>query len=172
MPMALFRFSMRTGDQHALRVARDSLAFLETTCFTNGHLQLIGNAGWHARGAEPMVADEQPIDATAFVLAFRAAHDATGDRRYLARMRESFDWFLGTNRLGVSLYDDATAGCRDGLGMLEVNRNQGAESVVSFLFALLAMRRLADDGLDWNDVDETPAGSLVGAFESTPVAPQ
>jgi hypothetical protein len=27
------------------------------------------------------------------VLAFRAAHDATGDRRYLARMRESFDWY-------------------------------------------------------------------------------
>ena len=81
LPLALFRFSIRTGDQHALRVARDSLSFLESTCFANGHLQLIGNAGWHARGAEPMVADEQPIDASAFVLAFRAAHDATGDRQ-------------------------------------------------------------------------------------------
>ncbi len=108
-----------------------------------------------------MVADEQPIDASAFVLAFRAAHDATGDRRYLTRMRESFDWFVGANRLGVSLYDDSTSGCRDGLGILEVNRNQGAESVVSFLSALLAIRCLADDGLDWNDVDETPAGPLV-----------
>jgi glycosyltransferase involved in cell wall biosynthesis len=152
LPLALFRFSMRTGDQHALRVARDSLSFLEATCFAKGHLQLIGNAGWHARGAELVVADEQPIDAAAFVLAFRAAHDATGDRRYLARMRESFDWFLGANRLGFSLYDDSTAGCQDGLGLLEVNRNQGAESVVSFLFALLAMRGAADDGLDWNDV--------------------
>ena len=172
LPLALFRFSIRTGDQHALRVARDSLSFLDTTCFARGHLQLIGNARWHARGAEPMVADEQPIDASAFVLAFRAAHDATGDRRYLARMRESFDWFLGANRLGVSLYDDSTAGCRDGLGILEVNRNQGAESVVSFLVALLAMRRLADDGLDWNDVDETPTRSLVGALESAPEAPE
>ncbi len=164
MPLALFRFSIRTGDQRALGVARDSLSFLEATCFTNGHLQLIGNAGWHARGAQPMVADEQPIDATAFVLAFRAAHDATGDRRYLARMRESFAWFLGANRLGLSLYDDATAGCQDGLGVREVNRNQGAESVVSFLLALLAMRGVADDGLDWNDIDETPAGSPVESF--------
>ena len=170
LPLALFRFSIRTGDQRALRVARDSLSFLESTCFANGHLQLIGNAGWHARGAEPMVADEQPIDASAFVLAFRAAHDATGDRRYLARMRESFDWFVGSNRLGVSLYDDSTAGCRDGLGILEVNLNQGAESVVSFLSALIAMRGLADDGLDWSDVHKTPAGSLVEALPSAPEA--
>jgi hypothetical protein len=170
LPLALFRFSIRTGDQPALRVARAGLSFLEATCFANGHLQLVGNAGWHARGAEPMVFDEQPIDAASFVLAFRAAHDATGDRRYLTRMRESFDWFLGANRLGVPLYDDSTAGCRDGLGMLEVNHNQGAESVVSFLLALIAMRGLADDGLDWNDVDETPAGSLVEALARAPEA--
>jgi hypothetical protein len=100
-----------------------------------------------------VVADEQPIDASAFVLAFRAAYDATGDRRYLARMRESFEWFLGANRLGLSLYDSSTAGCQDGLGAQEVNKNQGAESVVSFLLALLAMLDLADDGLDWNDVE-------------------
>jgi hypothetical protein len=172
LPLALLRFSIRTGDQHALRVARDSLSFLETTCFASGHLQLIGNAGWHARGTEPEVADEQPVDASAFVLAFRAAHDATGDRRYLTRMRESFDWFLGTNRLGVSLYDDATAGCRDGLGIVEVNRNQGAESVVSFLLALLAMRGLAADGLAWSDVDEISTRPLVGALESAPEAPE
>jgi hypothetical protein len=81
-------------------------------------------------------------------------------------MRESFDWFVGSNRLGVSLYDDSTAGCRDGLGMLDVNLNQGAESVVSFLVALLAMQGVADDGLDWNDVHETPAGPLVGTLAS------
>jgi len=81
-------------------------------------------------------------------------------------MRESFDWFLGTNRLGISLHDNSTHGCLDGLGVLEVNRNQGAESLVSFLVALLAMRSVADDGLDWNDVDETPAVSLVAGLES------
>jgi len=84
---------------------------------------------------------------------------------YTVASGESFDWFLGANRLGVALYDESTAGCRDGLGTLEVNRNQGAESVVSFLCALIAMRGLADDGLAWNDVDETRAGSLVGAHE-------
>ncbi len=152
LPMALFKFSKRTGDETALRVARDSLSFLETVCFADGHLQLVGNAGWYARGGERATADEQPIDAAAFVLAFRAAYAATGDRRYLARMGESFEWFIGANRLGLSPYDFSTAGCRDGLETQSVNENQGAESVVSFLLALLAMLSLADSELDRNDV--------------------
>jgi glycosyltransferase involved in cell wall biosynthesis len=172
LPLALFKFSMRTGDERALRVACDSLSFLEDICFADGYLQLIGNAGWHVRGGERVVADEQPIDASAFVLAFRAAHAATGDHRYLVRMQESFEWFLGANRLGLALYDSSTAGCRDGLGVQEVNENQGAESVVSFLLALLAMLDLADDGLDWNDLemattrtDRARAERLVGPSE-------
>jgi glycosyltransferase involved in cell wall biosynthesis len=153
LPLALFTFAQRTGDKTALRVACDSLSFLEEICFADGHLQLIGNAGWHVRGGERTIADEQPIDASAFVLAFRAAYDATGDRRYMTRMRESFEWFLGANRLGLSLYDFSTAGCYDGLGVNAVNDNQGAESAVSFLIALLAMLGLASDGLDHADVE-------------------
>jgi glycosyltransferase involved in cell wall biosynthesis len=153
LPLALFTFSKRTGDKAALRVACDSLAFLEEICFTDDHLQLVGNAGWHARGGEPATVGEQPIDAAVFVLAFRAAFDATGDRRYMGRMRKSFEWFLGANRLGVPLYDFSTAGCHDGLEANAVNENQGAESVVSFLIALLAMLGLASDGLDHEDVE-------------------
>ena len=148
IPMALFTFSKRTGDKTALRVACDSLAFLEEICFAGAHLQVVGNAGWHVRGGECAITDEQPIDAAAFVLAFRSAYGATGDRRYMARMRESFEWFLGANRLGLSLYDFSTAGCHDGLELNRVNENQGAESVVSFLIALLAMLGLASDELD------------------------
>jgi uncharacterized protein YyaL (SSP411 family) len=151
--MALFTFSKRTGDKTALRVARDSLAFLEKICFADGHLQLVGNGGWHVRGGECAITDEQPIDAAAFVLAFRAAYDATGDRRYMTRMRESFEWFVGANRLGLSLYDFSTAGCHDGLELNGVNENQGAESAVSFLLALLAMLGLASDDLDREHVE-------------------
>ncbi len=146
LPLALFQLSKRTGDEAALRVACNSLSFLETICLADGYLQLVGNAGWHVRGAERVIADEQPIDASAFVLAFRAAYDVTGDRRYLERMRDSFEWFLGANRLGIALYDFSTAGCRDGLEMQGVNENEGAESLISFLLALLAMLNLPDSG--------------------------
>jgi hypothetical protein len=38
------------------------------------------------------------------------------------------------------VYDASTGGCRDGLHPDRVNQNQGAESTLSFLMALLEMR--------------------------------
>jgi hypothetical protein len=54
--------------------------------------------------------------------------------------RHAFGWFLGQNEGQQSLYDAATGGCRDGLHADSVNENQGAESTLSFLLALLEMR--------------------------------
>lgn len=157
LPLALFKAYSVTGERVSLRIARESLEFLEGLCFAEGQLVLVGNAGWHSRGGSKAHADEQAIDATAFVLAYRSAYLATGDHHYLQRMRESFAWFLGANRLGIPLYDFVTAGCRDGLGDTDVNHNEGAESTVSFLLALLEMLELAGEGL------ERPAGYQQGA---------
>ena len=148
LPLALFEAFSATGERASLRVARESLEFLESICFEGGYLRLIGNAGWHSRGGEKPPADEQAIDAAAFVLAFRGAYRATRDPKYLRRTRESFAWFLGTNRLGMPLYDSVTAGCRDGLGATHVNQNQGAESSICFLLSLLEMLELASEGLE------------------------
>ncbi len=148
LPLALFQSYMVTGERASLRVARESLEFLEEICFREGHLTLVGNAGWYVRGGTKPHADEQATDAAAFVLAFRGAYLATGDRHHLQRMRESFAWFLGSNRLTVPLYDFATAGCRDGLGHAEANQNEGAESTLSFLISLFRMLDLVGEGLE------------------------
>jgi hypothetical protein len=148
IPLALFEAYRVTADPSTLRVARAALGFLEQVCFRGDRLALVGNAGWHARGGEKAESDEQAIDACAFVLAFRAAYLATGDHHDLQRMREAFAWFLGANRLGVPLYDFTTAGCCDGLGVNERNANQGAESTICFLTALLKMLELAGEGLE------------------------
>ena len=108
--------------------------------------ELVGNTGWHSSGGEKASADEQAIDATALVLAFSCAYAVTKDRHYLRRMREAFAWFLGANRLGVPLYDFATGGCHDGIGMSHVNKNQGAESTICFLLALLEMLKVDGGG--------------------------
>jgi glycosyltransferase involved in cell wall biosynthesis len=152
LPLGLFAAYAVTGERGSLRVARESLEFLEEVCFEGDRLQLVGNTGWHSRGQEKACADEQAIDAAAFVLAFRCAYTVTKDRHYLRRMREAFAWFLGANRLGLPLYDFATGGCRDGMGMSQVNQNQGAESTICFLMSLLKMLELAGDGLDPADV--------------------
>jgi len=151
IPLALFTAYRVTGERVSLRVAREALDFLETICFNGDRLLLIGNTGWHSRGGKKPETDEQAIDAAAFVLAFRGAYLATGDHHYLRRMREAFAWFLGSNRLGLPLYDFATGGCRDGLGTSRPNQNEGAESTICFLMALLGMLELAGEGLEYAD---------------------
>jgi hypothetical protein len=148
VPLALFAAYGMTGDRGTLRDARESLEFLEEVCFEGGFLQLVGNTGWHSSGGEKALADEQAIDAAAFVLAFRCAYVVTKDRHYLRRMCEAFAWFLGTNRLGLPLYDFSTGGCRDGIGVALPNENQGAESTICFLMSLLSMLELAGEGLE------------------------
>jgi glycosyltransferase involved in cell wall biosynthesis len=163
LPLALFRAHAITKEPAALQVARESLAFLEEACFRGDRLVLVGNAGWHSREGTKADADEQPIDAAAFVLAFRSAYRVTGDHHYLRRMRQSFAWFLGVNRLGRPAYDSATAGCRDGLGATVPNLNQGAESTVCFLLALIEMLELAGEGLEYADAEASAAHTTTEA---------
>ena len=46
-------------------------------------------------------------------------------------------WFLGENELSIPLYNFDTKGCSDGLEKFGVNKNQGAESTISYLIAHL-----------------------------------
>jgi hypothetical protein len=155
IPLALFTAYRITGDRTSLRVAREALEFLEASCFVAERLRLIGNVGWQARGGDKPAGDEQAIDAAAFVLAFRGAYLATLDHHYLRRMRQAFSWFLGNNQLGLPLYDFATGGCRDGLGTTQLNENQGAESTVCFLMALLGVLELAGEGPESADAESS-----------------
>lgn len=139
LPLSLFKAYTRILDPRYLRIARTSLSFIEQVCFPGDFLMLVGNTGWHNRGGERAISDEQPLDAASLTLAFRSAYLATGNHRDLQRMRQSFEWFLGKNRLETPLYDYTTRGCRDGLEPTATNENQGAESTISFLTALLAM---------------------------------
>ena len=67
----------------------------------------------------------------------RAAYQATDNPNYLKLQKKAFDWFLGDNDLSLPLYDFRTKGCADGLQKNGINLNQGAESLLSFLVALL-----------------------------------
>jgi hypothetical protein len=97
------------------------------------------------------------------VLALSCAYSVTKDRHYLVRMHEAFAWFLGSNRLGVPLYDFATGGCYDGIGESHVNRNQGAESTVCFLMALLEMLEVDAGELERDACRVSPAGANAAA---------
>jgi hypothetical protein len=100
----------------------------------------IGSSGVYKEGAEKARFDQQPVEACATVSACLEAYRLTGEANWLDEARRVFTWFLGKNDLQVPLYDAETGGCRDGLHPDRVNENQGAESTLSFLMALLDMQ--------------------------------
>jgi hypothetical protein len=100
----------------------------------------VGSNGHHVRGASGAVFDQQPVEASSMISAYLEAWRATGDGKWRACARQAFDWFLGDNALHQVVCDVATGGCRDGLHPDRVNENQGAESTLAYLLALLEMR--------------------------------
>ncbi|HHN45840.1 MAG TPA: glycosyltransferase [Planctomycetes bacterium] len=105
-----------------------------------GHFAPIGTDGFYKRGGEKARFDQQPIEAASAIRACFEAHRATGDGRWLLEVRKAFDWFMGVNDLSQPLYDPSTGGCRDGLHPDRVNLNEGSESTLSWLDALLEMQ--------------------------------
>jgi glycosyltransferase involved in cell wall biosynthesis len=113
-------------------------------CETNDYFVPIGSQGFYRKGAEKARFDQQPLEAAGAVSACLQAYRVTGDSRWRSEAWSAFNWFLGDNDLQLPLYDSITGGCRDGLHPDRVNENQGAESTLSFLMALLEMRSLPE----------------------------
>jgi len=105
----------------------------------DGHLSIIGNAGWYPREGEKANFDQQPIEAMSLIDACCDVYIATGDQRWFQEAQRCLGWFLGRNDLNVPLYDFETGGCCDGLQPDGVNENQGAESTISCLISFLKM---------------------------------
>jgi hypothetical protein len=105
-----------------------------------GYFAPIGTRGFFERGMKAATFDQQPVDASASVSACMQALRATGAPRWSEHARRAFVWFLGQNQLQQPLYDPRTGGCRDALHADRVNENEGAESTLSFLLALMDMR--------------------------------
>jgi len=144
LPQAMLLVGSVSGDERMLSAGLESLDWLMETqrCQTNGHFVPIGSQGFYRRGGEQARFDQQPIEAAGTVSACLQALRVTGDNRWRGQAWSAFNWFLGDNDLRLPLYDSATGGCRDGLHPERANQNQGAESTLSFLMALLEMRSL------------------------------
>jgi glycosyltransferase involved in cell wall biosynthesis len=146
LPQALLRAGVRNANDTMVSAALESLAWLANVqrCETKGHFVPIGSHGFYSTKTEKARFDQQPIEACAAVSAFLQAYRATGKGRWRKEAWTAFNWFLGDNDLQIALYDPTTGGCRDGLHPDRANENQGAESTLSFLMALLEMRKLEE----------------------------
>lgn len=131
-----------TQQAEILEIGLTSLRWLlKTQTSEAGHFAPIGCHGFWARGGERARFDQQPLEAHAMVSACMAAFSVTGDTFWETSARRCFEWFLGRNDLGLSLYDPTTGGCRDALLQDHLNENQGAESSLAFYLSYAEVTR-------------------------------
>jgi glycosyltransferase involved in cell wall biosynthesis len=139
LPLAMFHAAEITNDDELLKIAKESLEFLEKTTNNHGYYAPVGNKGWYEKGSEIPEYDQQSIDVMAMVLLFRQAYQVTKKKEYIVKLFSSYMWFLGENSLRLPIYDHETCGCCDGLQSTGVNRNQGAESTLAYWISHLTV---------------------------------
>jgi hypothetical protein len=138
--MILSGYWTSRGD--ALEAGLQSLRWLvETQKADAGHFAPIGSNGFWLRGGERARFDQQPLEAHSMISACLEAYALTRDEYWHRAARRCFEWFLGRNDLGQSLYDSSTGGCRDALHQDRLSQNLGAESSLAFYLSLAEMTR-------------------------------
>jgi hypothetical protein len=144
LPQAMLVVGSACSDDRMVSDGLEALDWLMKAqrCETNHHFVPIGSQGFYHQGGHKARFDQQPIEAAGAVSACLEALSITRDSRWRSEAWSAFNWFLGDNDLQLPLYDSVTGGCRDGLHPERANQNQGAESSLSFLMALLEMRAL------------------------------
>jgi glycosyltransferase involved in cell wall biosynthesis len=144
LSQALLIAGWRSSNQRMVQVGQQSLKWLLAAQHVEGegYFVPIGSRGFFDKSGEKARFDQQPVEACATVSACLQAYRLTGEASWLEEAWSAFRWFLGENDLQVSLYDATTGGCKDGLHPDRVNENQGAESTLSFLMALLEMQSM------------------------------
>lgn len=148
LSQALIASGEAMGSAEVTQLGLQTLAWLsDSQISVDGYFAPVGSNGFHHKGAIKAEFDQQPVEAGAMVSACLAALRVSADARWARDGRRAFEWFLGHNHLRLPLYDAATGGCRDGLHQERRNENQGAESTLSFLLALLEVRSQDTSGV-------------------------
>ncbi len=150
LPQALLLAGWRSDNQRMIEVGMDSLKWLVAEQHRDDAEVFvpIGSNGFFVEGSDKARFDQQPVEACATISACLEVFRLTEARCWLEEAQRVFSWFLGRNDLQVSIYDATTGGCRDGLHPDRINQNQGAESTLSFLMALLEMQAVTAANAD------------------------
>lgn len=134
LPHALFVAARHWPREPFLEVAEACFAFLDRVTSAEDVYWPVGNGGWYSRGGEKAPYDQQPVEAATMADAALAAFDVRNDEQHLATFRRAYDWFHGKNSVRQPLAEVGRGACYDGLLPSGVNRNQGAESTLAYLW--------------------------------------
>ena len=157
LPQALISAGVRLGDDAMVALGLSTLRWLVAVqTGPRGNFRPVGSNGFGRAYAPPLAFDQQPLEATATIDAAVTAFGASGDARWRTVARDAFGWFFGDNDAGVPIADLASGGCFDGLMASGINRNQGAESILSLHLAVAAMGNIGVSR-NWSGHQAAPA---------------
>ncbi|MDE4543048.1 glycoside hydrolase family 88 protein [Thermoanaerobacterium sp. R66] len=142
IPLSLLKYFSIAKDEKILNIALKTVDFLDSVCFKNGYFKAVGCKGWYRKGKGIAEYDEQPVEAYTMALMYIDAYKLTGDEKYKKRAIDCDKWFYGKNSKGLSLYDENSGGCSDGITEDGVNINEGAESLISIMISHCAIDQL------------------------------
>ncbi len=144
LPMAMLVAYQKTKKERYFNVAIESLNFLTKLIFNknNDCFSFPGNNGWFTKGGIRSVFGQQPVEAGSMVEVYVLAYEITKNKKFKDLAEKAFEWFTGKNILGIKMVDEITGGVYDGLEEEGANKNQGAESVLSYLTAAKEMEKL------------------------------
>ena len=166
LPYALFR-ALRHLDRDDLRnVAERTTEFLTEKTVVRGVLRPVGCLDWYHIGKEQSRFDQQPVDAMGKVLLFEEACRHGELQTSCNHVLTAFEWFIGKNDLDLPLYEPQTGGCYDGLMKTGLNRNQGAESLISYLISRVVVERYLRERGEEDEQTQQVQGLLASLSET------
>lgn len=144
LPEALLRAGRALGRSELVSVGLETLEWIvERQTSPEGRFRAVGTESFGRPYADPLPFDQQPLEAQATIDACVAAHEATGEPRWVAEAMRAYRWYLGANDLELPLATAQDGGCFDGLMPTGLNRNQGAESILALQLASCAISTLS-----------------------------
>jgi len=142
LPQALIQTGVALANDRLIDAGIRSLRWLmEKQSAPDGTFRPVGTDSFGHTRRDPLAFDQQPVEAAATIAACIAAWNVTRRPEWVDGAISAHAWFLGHNDLAEPLADLETGGCRDGLHPDRANENRGAESVLSYLFAVVDVRR-------------------------------
>ena len=146
LPEVLIRAGQALGDPSMVHLGLSTLGWLRgRQSSPRGTFRPVGCKSFGRAYAAPLAFDQQPLEATATVDAAVAALEATGESEWRQMAHDAFAWFFGNNDAGIPMADTADGSCYDGLMATGINRNQGAESILSLHLAAQTVREIFSD---------------------------
>jgi hypothetical protein len=129
------------GDPRRTAIGERLLAWLIAEESFEGRLSVSPVGGWAPGEARPGF-DQQPVEAAAIADACARAAANSTDPQWIDGLHLAVGWFLGDNDAKVSMMDEETGGCADGLNREGCSQNQGAESTLALISTLQLGRQL------------------------------